>query len=378
MLVQDIVGQKESLAFLLSLASQDRLPHALLLLGPEGSGKLTIAWALGRYILCEQPGADRPCQQCNSCHKTQKLIHPDLHFVFPVIGANATSDQFLTQWRSAMEDNPYMNVNQWLQLIGAENKQGNINKEECLRIIRKLSLKTYESNRKVMIIWLPEYLAKEGNRLLKIIEEPPEGTHFILVAENQELILNTILSRCQIVRINPLSDEEVAEGIRRHFPEQAGQAEATARLANGNFNQAIGLMGSKINDHSVRFLDWMRKCYKGQPVELVKWTESFAGLGRENQKHFLRYALHFLREFLLLKTTGAANVRMDSDELKTAQNLTKVLGFEQVSSMVALLDDAIYAVERNANPKILFLDCSVKLHKIVKQKWTYVAQLTTV
>jgi DNA polymerase-3 subunit delta' len=269
-----------------------------------------------------------------------------------------------------------MNVNQWLQLIGAENKQGNINKQECSRIIQKLSLKTYESSKKIMIIWLPEYLAKEGNRLLKIIEEPPEGTHFILVAENQELILNTILSRCQLVRINPLSDEEIEAGIRARFPERAEEAPAVARLAHGNFNEALSLMSSKINDHSVRFLEWMRKCYKGHAVELVKWTDSFAGLGRENQKHFLRYALHFLREFLVLKMTGAAQVRMDEEELKTAQNLTKVLGFEQVESIVALLDDAIYAVERNANPKILFLDCSVKLHKILQNKLSYVQQLT--
>ena len=376
MLIQDIVGQKESLSFLLSLAGKDRLPHALLLLGPEGSGKLAIALLLAQYMLCETPSEEGPCFQCNSCHKSQKYIHPDLHFVFPVVGTNATSDQFLQQWRTALEDNPYMNVNQWLQLIGAENKQGNINKEECNRILQKLSLKTFESTKKIMIIWLPEYLAKEGNRLLKIIEEPPEGTHFILVAENQELILNTILSRCQLVRINPLSDEDIQLGIRARFPKQADQAASVARLANGNFNEALSLMSSKINDHSVRFLEWMRKCYKGNAVELVKWTESFAGLGRENQKHFLRYALHFLREYLVLKMTGTAQVRMDEKELKTAQNLTKVLGFEQVSSIVALLDDAIYAVERNANPKILFLDCSVKLHKILQNKLSYVQQLT--
>jgi DNA polymerase-3 subunit delta' len=306
MLIQNIAGQKESLSFLLSLAGKERLPHALLLLGPEGSGKLAIALVLAQYMLCEDPSEDGPCYECSSCHKSQKYIHPDLHFVFPVVGTNVTSDQFLNQWRTALEDNPYMNVNQWLQLIGAENKQGNINKQECSRIIQKLSLKTYESSKKIMIIWLPEYLAKEGNRLLKIIEEPPEGTHFILVAENQELILNTILSRCQLVRINPLSDEEIEAGIRARFPERAEEAPAVARLAHGNFNEALSLMSSKINDHSVRFLEWMRKCYKGHAVELVKWTDSFAGLGRENQKHFLRYALHFLREFLVLKMTGAA------------------------------------------------------------------------
>ncbi len=376
MLFQDIVGQKESLNHLLSLAGQGRIPHALLLVGPEGCGKLGIALVLAQYMLCEQAAEQSACNQCNSCRKIQKLIHPDLHFAFPVVGTNATSDQYLNQWRLALTENVYLNINQWLQLIGAENKQGNINKEECLHIIRKLSLKTFESNKKIMIIWLPEYLGKEGNRLLKIIEEPPEDTHFILVAENAELILNTILSRCQMVKINALSDEDIEQEIRARFPEKAEQAASLARLAAGNYNEAQSLIHAKINDHSSRFLEWMRKSYKGNPVELVKWAESFAGLGRENQKHFLKYALHFLREYLLLKMTSDANVRLAQEELKTAQNLTKVLEFEQVTSIVALLNDVIYAVERNANPKILFLDSSVKLHKILKSKLSYTQQLS--
>lgn len=213
MLFSEVIGQESVKAQLKQMASGGRLPHALLFLGPQGSGKLSLAMALAQYLLCENPGADDACGQCNQCNKAGKLIHPDLHFSYPTIGTKAISDHFLVNWRQAMADNPYLDVNQWLQGIGAENKQGNITKEECVNIIKKLSLKTFENNYKVLIMWLPEFLGKEGNRLLKVIEEPPESTIFILVAEDQELILNTILSRCQIVNIKALSDEEVTEGL---------------------------------------------------------------------------------------------------------------------------------------------------------------------
>lgn len=371
---ENIIGQQETVASLRGLAYKDRLPHALMLLGPEGSGKLTIAWALASYLLCEDRTEAGTCNKCASCIKSHKLIHPDLHFAFPVVGTNATSDQFLTQWRTALADNPYLNINQWLQIIGADNKQGNINKEECLKIIRKLSLKTFESKKKIMIIWLPEFLQKEGNRLLKIIEEPPSDTHFILVAENQELILNTILSRCQIVRIHPLSDRDIENGLKGIAKDKDVDLNAIARLANGNFNEALQLLSSPVNDQAEQFLEWMRKCYKGNAVELVTWTERFAKQGRENQKYFLRYALHFLREYLVLKVTGSAQVRLNETEIQTANRLIKILEFDQVESIVGLLNDAIYAVERNANPKILFLDSSIKLNQILKTKLLYTQQ----
>lgn len=374
MLFEDIIGQIETSATLRSLSLNDRLPHALLLLGREGSGKLAIALALAAHLVCENPSLEDSCGQCSSCVKSLKFIHPDIHFVFPVVGTNAKSDQYLTQWRSAMADNPYQNINQWLQLIGAENKQGNINKEECLSIIRKLSLKTFESKKKVMIIWLPEYLQKEGNRLLKIIEEPPANTHFILVAQNQELILNTILSRCQLISIRPLADEDIIDGLRKKNVATPENLSSIARLSNGNFNEALQLASSKVNNHAVQFLDWMRKCYKGSAVELVSWTETFAQTGREEQKYFLRYALHFLREYLIMKVSGQDQLRLNEEETKTARRMTSILEFEQVESIVGLLNDAIYAVERNANPKILFLDNSIKLNRILKHQLIYEQQ----
>lgn len=367
---KNVIGQENVKQLLRQMVQHNRFPHALLLLGTPGSGNLALALAMAQYLLCENRTETEACGECRHCSKVSKLIHPDVHFSFPTVGTNALSDHFLNQWRTALLDNPYLDVNQWLQLIGAENKQGNINKEECVNIVKKLSLKTFESEYKILIQWLPEYLGKEGNRLLKIIEEPPANTIFILVAEQPELILNTILSRCQTVKVNPLSDEEVLEGLiqKKHIPRE--QAEAVAYLAAGNFNEALQMLAYEESDHANLFLDWLRKCYKGHGVDLVTWAEKFSGIGRENQKHFLRYALHFLREYMVLKLTGNTNVRLRPKEFTTAQNLLSIIELGQIEQMVDLFNDCAYYVERNANPKVLFLDASIQVHKILKRKIT--------
>lgn len=364
----DIIGQSSAKGRLRRMAGGGRMPHALLLLGPAGAGKLALALAYAQYVLCSDRGAEDACGRCPNCIKASKLIHPDLHFSYPTVGSKMTSESFLPQWRAAMADNPYLNANEWLQRIGAENKQGNITKEECVSIIRKLSLKTFESTHKVLILWLPEYLGKEGNRLLKLIEEPPERTLFILVAEQQELILNTILSRCQIVKIHALQDEEVKQGLMaKGLPE--AQAEPAAYIANGNFNEAQKLAGGQGNNYAQLFLEWMRNGYQGQPVKMVKWSENFAGQGRENQKHFLQYALHFLREITLLIAAGeAVRVRLPEKEQQSARKMAAVMDIEQVEQLSRLFSDCAYAVERNANPKVLFLDASIKMHHILKRK----------
>ena len=363
-----IIGQQKAKQSLTQLVAADRIPHALLFLGPGGSGKLAMAIALTQYVLCEQKTATDSCGTCRNCQKIAKLIHPDVHFSYPFVGTNYTSLEYIVQWRKAILDNPYMDVNQWLQLIGAENKQGNINKDECLRIIKQLSLKSYEADYKIMIIWLPEYLQKEGNRLLKLIEEPPEKTIFILVAEAQERILNTILSRCQIVQFNALQDEEIVNGLIAKEGLKKEQAEAVAHLSNGNFNEARTLIKDSENDNATLFLEWMRKCYKGNGAELVPWAETFAALGRERQKHFFQYGLHFIREFMVYLLTGNQAVRLRPPELKTAVNLAKVMNFHQLEPITQLFNECSYFIERNANAKILGLDASIKMHQIFKKK----------
>ena len=364
----NLIGQQTVATQLRSMYQHGRMPHALLLLGPEGSGKLALAVALAQYLLCENRSAEDACGVCSNCQKMQHLVHPDLHFVFPVVGSKVTSDSYLAQWRSALEDHFFRNANDWLQYIGAENKQGNITKEECLAIVKKLSLKTFESQSKIMLIWLPEYLGKEGNRLLKIIEEPPADTFFILVAQDAEQILNTILSRCQLVKVNALSDEEIKSGLQKKYPAlDQEQVSSIAYLVAGNFNEAIKLAEAKENDHVALFLDWLRKAYVGNGIELVAWSEAFAKLGRENQKQFFQYALHFLREFLQLKLVPEKASRLGAKELKAGKNLVKVLSIEQVEAMVQLFTDAAYFIERNGHPKIIMLDGSIQLAKIMKR-----------
>ena len=374
MLFQHVIGQFATKAALRQMAGGERLPHALLLLGPTGSGSLPLALAVAQYVLCEQRTPEDACGQCPACLKTGKLIHPDVHFSFPTIGANATSEGFYSQWRSALEHNPWLDVNDWLQNIGAENKQGNITKEECVNIIRKFSLKTFEAKHKILIQWLPEYLGKEGNRLLKLIEEPPDATVFILVTENPTLILNTILSRCQLVKVNALSDADVSGALVARRGLAADQAQAIAQLAYGNYNDALKMAASDESDQAHRFLDWMRRCYKGIPAEMVEWSEAFAGEGRENQKHFLRYALHFWREFLMLKAVGEHAVRLREREKQTAIGMAKVMGMEQLEAIVTCLDECSYHVERNAHPKVLFLDVSIRIHHIIKNWSAYQAR----
>lgn len=369
----EVIGQHKTKEVLLQMLHSDRLPHAILLLGSPGCGHLPLALAFSQFLLCENRLETDACGRCPHCLKAAKGIHPDLHFSFPTVGSKVVSDQFLPEWRTVLAENPYLEVNDWLQRIGAENKQGNINKEECLNIIKKLSLKTFENNYKILLMWLPEYLGKEGNRLLKLIEEPPENTVFLLVAEQQELILNTILSRCQLVQVPPLTDDAIVEGLTRNNLATPEQAPAIAQLVDGNFNEARSLAQREENDQAALLLDWLRKCYRGQGVEIVSWVEEFAGLGRENQKHFLRYALHFLRELTLMKALGQGTstglpLRLPPKELETAQRLAEVVELDQLELLAQLFTDAGYFVERNANPKILFLDTSIRMNQILKRR----------
>lgn len=311
-----------------------------------------------------------PCGHCGACHKAQQFIHPDIHFSYPVVKKKddrpAVSTDYAAEWRTALKSNPYLDVNQWLQGINAENKQGNINKDECNAIIKKLSLKVFEGRFKILLMWLPEYLGNEGNRLLKLIEEPPEQTVFLLVAETQDRILNTILSRCQLVKTDPLSDDEVVEGLKRLRNLDDNRSRQLAFLADGNLNTALAMADNPEVDDSRLLIDWMRKCYRGFGPDLVKSTEDFAKLGRENQKQFLQYSLYFLREIMGFAVGSPNAPRLRTEEFQTAQNMARLLGFNQIDRMAQLLNDNIYHIERNANPKVLFLDTSIKMNRIFK------------
>ena len=367
----ELIHQPPGLRQLRQMAAADRLPHANLLLAPPGAGGLPAALAVARLLLCENrqgPEGDTACGSCRACRKVAGYVHPDLHFAFPTVGSKVTSDQFLPQWREALRDVPYMEANDWLQRIGAENKQGNINRDNCALILRKLNLKIFEGRYKIMLIWLPEYLGNEGNRLLKMIEEPPDNTIFLLVAERLELILTTILSRCQLTKLLPPTNEEIAAGLMRNgLPEL--RATAAARLADGNYHVALSLADSEADEHGPRLLDWMRACFQGSPARLVAWTNDFAKLGRETQKHFLRYCLHYWREFLVLSVTGSERgVRLPPAELSSASKMLPLIDADQLAEIMGILSECAEHTERNANPRILFLDAGIRIHQTLRHR----------
>jgi DNA polymerase-3 subunit delta' len=352
------------------MVDSNRVPHALLLLGNEGVGGLALALAYIQYLVCENRTAGDACGSCKACSKAVKLVHPDIHYSYPTIGTNKVATDFVVDWRKALSENAYMSCNQWLNRIsGGENKQGNINKDECVSIVKKLSLKSFESPYKVLVMWLPEYLGKEGNRLLKLIEEPPEDTIFVLIAENQEAILNTILSRCQLLKLSPIDKDLIKTALVERVNISESEAEAIAQLTDGNFNDALTLSQHNENDNAMMFLEWMRKCYNGNGVDVIQWADKIAATSREAQKYFLRYGLHFLREYLQLKLTeNTARVRLQKNELETAQKMTKVIEIDQIEPIATLFNGAVAAIERNGNGKMIFADASIRLNKILRRR----------
>lgn len=363
-----VIGQQETKDRVISMIHNDRLPHALMLLGTEGSGKLPLALALTQFIFCHNPTESDSCGTCPNCNKISKFIHPDLHFSYPVVGTKIKSEDFIKEWRSALENNPYLSIDDWLEYLDAGNKQANINKDECSSILKNLSLKTYEGGWKVQIIWLPEYLGKEGNRLLKIIEEPPENTLFILLVENQEQVLNTILSRCQVIKLRPLLDEEVIEGLKSAKGALSeNEIKQAAITSGGNYNVALKMADGHQGDFTVLFLDWLRKSYVGNGVKLQEPLMQIKALDKEKQKFFLHYALFFLREFLVLSFSSSAATKYSKEELKAAANLKALLDLEKVEEMAELISTAIYHLERNANAFLLFLNLSLKLHQVMRK-----------
>jgi|TARA_R110000737_G_scaffold236601_1_gene248991 DNA polymerase-3 subunit delta' len=372
MFFKDIPGKFAEKKYLVATVQEERLAHAQLFLGRSGAGQLAFALAFTSYLLCKNRTADDSCGACSACIKTHKHIHPDVHFSYPVVKMDGkqrkdvTSNDFLPQWRKAISANPFLDMNTWLDDLNVENGQANINVKECVEIVKKLSLKTFEAEHKILIMWMPEYLRNEGNRLLKLIEEPPDNTIIILVAEKQEQILNTILSRVQLLKIAPFSDEEISNYLTEELKVASAEINQITGLASGDLNTAIHLANHDNVNYSDALFQWLRIAYKMEPVELGQWVTEVSRWGRENQKHFLEYGLHFFREYLFSLITGKDNTRLSLEEKETATKMTKLLDVSKTENIISVLNDCIGAVERNANPKILFLADSMTIGRIMR------------
>ncbi|MBC7418350.1 MAG: hypothetical protein H7325_09365 [Pedobacter sp.] len=368
---KDIVGQEKIKQHLLQTVKENRMSHAQLFLSPLGSGAFALAIAYAQYINCLDKKADDSCGICTSCTKYQKLIHPDLHFSYPFFAKKKedTAQLYIDQWRKMLLYDVYFDIDVWRSKNDAANKQPNINIAECHDIIKKLSYKAFEAETKVLIMWLPEYLDKQGNALLKLIEEPPANTLFILVAQNQEQILTTILSRTQIVKIPKLTMAEVSGYLTSQGGLMAQQAADYAFLADGNMVEAKALGGNVQNDHFGKFTDWLRFAYMNKVPTMIDFADEAAKWGRENQKNFLRFGINFLRECCLILGGADELVKLSPLGLETAKNLSKkVLTLPMAEGVIAELEKAHYHIERNGNPKIVFLDVSLQLVKIINFK----------
>ncbi|MEX0636002.1 MAG: hypothetical protein WD135_04475, partial [Ferruginibacter sp.] len=316
------------------------------------------------------------CGVCPSCQKANKLIHPDIHFSYPVItrksGDKPLSTDFISAWRAFLENNPYGNNYDWLQFINAENKQGNIGAHECNDITRKISLKSFESEYKILIMWMPEMLGKEGNKLLKLIEEPPPNTLFLFVAENESFILPTIISRTQLIKIPQLTQTAIAGALQERENLPAQKAAQIAAISNGNYHEALQQLAHSDEDWEVLLRDWLNSILKTGPVAQVKWIEEVSKIGREKQKQFLLYFIHLLETAVhvrLVKPKGDNDTGSFSEGLSDfAIRFNRICGLEQQEAIVYELDHAIYYIERNANPKMLFHALTIKLYHIISNK----------
>ena len=383
MLFNEVLAQNDIKESLLKSVEGGRLPHAMLFLGPTGYGTLSMAVALAQYLLCTNRLPGGACGQCNHCHKAQQYIHPDIHFTYPTIatkttGSKTNSGDFLTAWRAFLKDGTYQDVQVWYRSFDEENKQGNITKAECDRILRLLGLKTYEGSHKLFIIWMTELLGEMGNRLLKILEEPPDNTVFILLAESQENILNTILSRCQIFVFKPVPDEILSEYLQKRCDLDPQSATQISFLSGGNVNTALMLIEHANQKIADLWLDWMRLTYKGSGLEFNQWVDQFSKLTRESQKAFMYYGMHFLREMLLFKLSPKRQIHLLEKETEAMIKMSNLVNHLAIEAMIKLIEENIFHLERNINSKILMLDSSIRIHYLLRNEEASLRAMLTI
>ncbi len=316
--------------------------------------------------------ADAWMQKQAGYSKSAAMVHPDIHFSYPVIpkksGDKPLSTDFISEWREFIQQYPYGNVYDWLQFIGAENKQGNITAHECNDINHKLYLKSFESSYKILLMWMPEYLGNEGNKLLKLIEEPPPDTIFIFVAENESMILPTILSRIQLIRVPPLEIASIENILIEKANVQPEQARQIAAVCEGNYRDALQLLQHAEEDWQSLLRDWLNAALKTGPVAQVKWVEEISKLGREKQKQFLRYFNHLLEQAIRLNVMKELHLNLAENERDFAIRLNKIADISQQQAIIEELDRAVYYIERNANAKMLFHALTIKLYHIIANK----------
>ncbi len=369
-----IIGHSNIKENLIRAFNNNRMSHSYLFYGNPGIGKLALAIAFAQYVSCKNRTSTDSCGICASCKKYEKLIHPDLHFVFPVItqsGKKSISDTYIETWRERILSNPYFSYHDWLFSLDSKNKQGSIHKDESSEILRKLNLKTFESDYKFMIIWLPEMMnSTSANKLLKILEEPPQNTIFILVSDCRENVLSTIISRTQPIKILGINDDCLKNAIIDEYNIGDKMASDIVRISNGSLIEARKqiVLNEETEYNLSKFTELMRVCYARKIQEAIYFAETMAKTSREKQKSFLYYCLVLLRENFIYNTNLSEVVYLTTKEFEFSRNFSKFINFSNVTELTEIFEKAHFHIERNGNAKIIFVDIAFKIMKNIRKK----------
>ena len=374
MFFKDVIGQEEIKKRLIRSVKEERISHAQLFTGPEGTGKLALALAFAQFVSCRNRAENDSCGECPSCRKYQKMAHPDLHFVFPVFPTKEfkkpVSDDFLPRWREMVKKTPYFTLSQWLGFIENENAQGLIYERESDSIMRKLNLKSFEAEFKVMIIWLPEKMHPAcSNKLLKLIEEPPNKTLFLLVTEDEESIITTIRSRAQLLKVPFIDNEsmknalEKAEGIKKE------QIPDAVHLAGGNYVKALEYLNPNEDTqfYFTKFQEMMRFAYKREVKELVDWAEEMGRIGRDRQKSFFNFALRMIREYFVMNMKKPSLIYLNEEEKNWGKNFAPFINERNIVPFAKEFELGIKHISMNGNARIIFLDTALRMVRLIKK-----------
>ena len=374
MYFSDFPGQDSTKTQLLDLFKSERVPHALLLNGEEGCGHLQLALSFSSLLLCKSPTPLDACKNCSSCKMYEKYQHPDLHFSYPIhlskTEHSETSDDQRSSFLEALEKYKCLGKKTWYSKMGNENKQGVIGVKESQAILAKISLKSFFGSAKILLMWIPELMnIQAANKLLKLIEEPPENTYFIFVSNNQSKILPTISSRLQTINVPRLKDENISDFLEKKFQIEPSTAKNIAKISKGNLNKAINThLDAGISEmNRSLFVNWMRLCYSRNIADTIDWVNEFSKIGREQIKDFIIYSLEMYRQCIM----GNYNMEIEGvseSEKNFLEKFKPFVNHQNISEINSIMNDAYYHMERNANPKILMLDVSIKLYKLLRTK----------
>jgi DNA polymerase-3 subunit delta' len=368
----EVLGHNKIKELLIEEAKSNRISHAQMFLGQSGIGKLPLAIAFSQFLLCDNPTNNDACGVCPSCTKVQHNVHPDLHFVFPVVNAKGvkSADDRRKDWNTFLEQNTYFDLTNWLQFTDEMGKSPQIGVEESRHILKKLSLKSFSDKYKIMIVWLPEKMnIAAANKLLKVLEEPPEKTLFFLVCDSIESILPTIISRTQIIKVPTLTNNEIVGYLKSNYQIDDSNAQTIANLSQGSIVEALNMIKGDKSQHIYfdLFVSLMRAAYSIDAIKLMDVAESLATQDKENQKNFLLYGLHIFRESLMTNYFGKESENLRIEENNFLKKFARFINNQNITLLSNEFNEAYYHLERNANPKILFTDLVIRLTKMIKK-----------